>query len=633
MLGLFRKRAKIILWFIIFGVGIPFILWGTGAGRSGLASRRYVGEIYGRKVSTAEFFQVRKFLGILALLRGERPDEQSIDTAVWNRIMLIEEAERMGLTVFPGEIAAAIGRIPAFMPGGRFSPETFNWYMQNWRITPSDFELMVADSIRISKLQGTMMSTVLISDAEVRDIYENVNERVSIRYALFPSVVWENGAELGEEELLAYYAENGGEFRVPEKMTVTYATIEAAKPEKGRPATAHEIEEYYRGNPDLFRHGRRTRLRQIVVRSRPGADEKEIERVESNLRAIQARLEKEKDFAKLARKYSDDDATASSGGDLGFVEEGMLPKELSDRAFSLAAGEIAGPVLTGNGHYFIKAEEIQEAGVKELAEVSTEIAGIIEKESGLRASEEGDERASERALSVAMKLIDTPDLGAVAGAESLPVKTAGPLSREEAAGTLPRELAEAAFGMDVGEISDPIPLPGTGYVICTVDSREDERTPPLSEVRERVVESYRAGLGRKTAKEDAEKALGDIEQRMEKEGADFQSACRELGIETRTSPPLPLGAAIPDLGLSMGVDVPAYSLATGEPGPVIETGEGFLLFAPVERLGADLKPLEEKTDLFRQQYLARKRQMAWLEWFKKAQARAGAIDSSFLEEE
>lgn len=633
MLRLFRKRAKVILWCIIFGVGIPFILWGTGASRRGLASREYIGEIYGRKVSGAEFFREKHALRILALLRGERTQEQNIDGAVWNRIMLLEEAKRMGLTVSSGEIAKAIGNIPAFMTGGRFSGETFTWILNNWRISPADFELMVADSLLISKLQMLIMSTVLISDGEVRDIYSVDHEKVSIRYALFHPVEIPEDIEADEKELLSYYADSEGEFRAPERVSLAYIVIDAGTPEKITAPAAEEIERFYRDNPERFRHGKRVKARQIFIESPPEGDKGSINKFESRLRHIKARIEKGTDFAKLAKKYSDDKETAPQGGDLGYVEAGRLEEKLSEAAFSLDAGGVEGPVATEAGQYFIMVEDTQDPGIREIGEVRDEIAGILQKEREIRAAEEADDRASRKALSLSLALIDNPDLAVQAAENGLSLERAGPFSKDELPDGLPQQVAEEAFGMAVNEISDPVSLPGSEYAILTVVKRDEERIPPLSEIREKVMQSYTESLSRKKAGEEAGEIRGKVVQLMKKDDIDFGSACGKLGIETKVSPPFSIAGQVPGLGVSRDIASSAFSLLDGEPAPVAKTGKGFVLFAPEKRFEADPAPLDKNMEQLKQQYLFRKRQLEWLEWFRNAQARAAIKESSVPEEE
>ncbi len=63
------------------------------------------------------------------------------------------------------------------------------------------------------------------------------------------------------------------------------------------------------------------------------------------------------DFAKMAKQFSDDKASAKRGGDLGYFTKGVMVPEFERVAFSLDVGEISDLVETKFGYHIIKLEE------------------------------------------------------------------------------------------------------------------------------------------------------------------------------------------------------------------------------------------------------------------------------------
>lgn len=88
-------------------------------------------------------------------------------------------------------------------------------------------------------------------------------------------------------------------------------------------------------------------------------------RTESDAKDILTQLSNGGDFASLAGQYSQDETTRERGGDLGwFTADELLTPQLSQTAFSLQVGQIAGTIATELGYHVIQVMEIADRPVE-----------------------------------------------------------------------------------------------------------------------------------------------------------------------------------------------------------------------------------------------------------------------------
>ena len=112
------------------------------------------------------------------------------------------------------------------------------------------------------------------------------------------------------------------------------------------------------------------RVRHILIGSAAGSDEEQAAKAQTLLEQLQGGA----DFAELARANSDDPGSAQNGGDLGWINRGVMVEPFEEAAFSLPQGELSAPVKTGFGYHIIQVTETRggsEAGFEELRDQVT----------------------------------------------------------------------------------------------------------------------------------------------------------------------------------------------------------------------------------------------------------------------
>ena len=154
--------------------------------------------------------------------------------------------------------------------------------------------------------------------------------------------------------------------------------------------TEAAVRKYFEEHKEEFATPERLKVRHIVVTaSGVGPNSKTKEQALERIKAIAGQLHQENGnvhgadetttarlrlihFGDAARQYSED-ASASSGGDLGWVTKGQLDPAFEAAAWKLPKGVISGVVESSFGYHLIVVEDREPAGTRPYVKVRPEV--------------------------------------------------------------------------------------------------------------------------------------------------------------------------------------------------------------------------------------------------------------------
>ncbi len=82
----------------------------------------------------------------------------------------------------------------------------------------------------------------------------------------------------------------------------------------------------------------------------------DIKKKEELAKQIKKEIDGGMDFSAAVQKYTEEKAALASGGDMILIK-GIAPKEIDDKAFTLAVGKVSAPIKTDVGFHIIKIKE------------------------------------------------------------------------------------------------------------------------------------------------------------------------------------------------------------------------------------------------------------------------------------
>ena len=138
-----------------------------------------------------------------------------------------------------------------------------------------------------------------------------------------------------------------------------------------------EMRDYYTANLAKYSEEENYRARHIFFKTGEKATADELQRSKTTALAVLADARSGKDFAELAKTFSEDPAARKDGGDLGSFKKGDMQLELEKSILALKPGEISDLVLTPIGFHIIKLESRTGGTVRSFESVKAEIEEIL----------------------------------------------------------------------------------------------------------------------------------------------------------------------------------------------------------------------------------------------------------------
>jgi parvulin-like peptidyl-prolyl isomerase len=140
-----------------------------------------------------------------------------------------------------------------------------------------------------------------------------------------------------------------------------------------------EIGEYYNRHRDEYEGKEAVRIKQILLLIPKNADEETKAGIRNEAQQILKRAASGEPFDLLAMKYSQG-PEAQQGGDIGFIEKGVIIPEVEKAAFSLPLEQISSVIESSLGFHIIKVIDKRGAGLKKIESVREEIKTKLEDE-------------------------------------------------------------------------------------------------------------------------------------------------------------------------------------------------------------------------------------------------------------
>jgi peptidyl-prolyl cis-trans isomerase D len=621
----FRSLKFILLIVIVAFVVTSVVYFGTGTDQRAGGRPDAVATVNGERISVDRYRRAyANYLEFYRQMSKERltpeaAERMGLPTQVLNELIeeevVVQAATREGVRVSDEELRARIESMRAFHEGGRFSRDRYLAALRQARVDAADFEREQRRAAQRRKMESIVREGVKLAADEVALAYIFRREKVRAEWAALPLEPLLAQVAVTDADVESYLKSNQARFSRPERRRIELIVVRGR--DVAAPVSDADAEAYYKANPAEFDKPRRVRAAHVLVRVPPAGASDAENRSKARVEEVIRRARAGEEFAKLAREVSEDQATASQGGDVGFVGRGEMVPQFEEAVFALKKGEVSpAPVRTSFGFHAIKVVDVEEGGRSAFKDVAP---GIKEKLGAQRTEQAAEQRAAE----VRASLQGAKDFAAEARRLGLEPRQAT-LSRGDGVEGIGQDAAleEAAFTLPVGAVSGAMKTAG-GHVVFRVAEHLPGGVPPLAEIRAQVVEAVKRDRAEDLAVARATALIEAVDK-----GGEFRALAKRDGFSVGETPLFSRAEPPKDKDALPGaVLVAALQTPVGRMSAPLRTPGGVYVVRDLDRQAPDPAGLAGQRETIGRQVIEQKRKQAWESWIRAQQA-AAKIDLS-----
>ena len=555
----YNGPAKIMLGLI----ALTFI--GFGASTVAAPGSDYIVKVGDEKISTQN---------VQAAVREEGLESNQDALAVLtDRAYLYEGARAMGINVSLEQLKQVIMADKGFQDeNGRFNEQKFRNFLARNSLTEDQLIEKLRHQFELQNVANLAANGNIVSSQQLERIAKLMQAEREIRTAVVDPRNFAAGVKVDDAALKAYYDKDKSKYLIPKAVKFEYIELSAKTLADRQTVSEEEVKKAFAEQQSSAQP--KQEVSHIMFALTQGGDKAKI-KAEAEKVLAEAKAAPD-NFAALAQKYSQDTATAQSGGALGVVDKSSaLPEEFKAAIAKLNKGDIA-LVESTAGFHVVRITNTQ--GQQSFDEAKASLEAELKQKKAQQA-------LAQMRQTLSQTTFDFPDSLKVAAEKTgLPIQSHNEwLSRQNAVQqNIPAEWLEVLFSDEVFKKkhnSDVITVGDTSWVLRATETRE-ESTPAFEQVKEQVRTAYVNSESAKAAMEQAKKLLAELQKGGKPELAwSEKETLSASDARLRLSP-----QALAALAKAHPTDgKPAYALLEGQPAPLLVE----VLSSKVQKADAD----------------------------------------------
>jgi peptidyl-prolyl cis-trans isomerase D len=450
----------------------------------------------------------------LRLLDSPAIKYASLENLVRERVLAAAAADQH-LMVSDQRLAAQLAQNPNIAAlrraDGSLDMDQYRRLVAAQGFSPEGFVASVRADMTTSQVLDGVLASELVSPAQADAAMNAYGERREVRIQRFAPADYAAKLNPSEADLEAFYKTNLARYQAPESARIEYLVLSLDAVKKSVAVSEQDLRAYYDQNAASLGAPEERRVSHILINAPKDAPAAERAKAKAAAAELLAQLRKAPDtFAAVARKSSQDDASAASGGDLGFFQrdKGIDPA-ISKAAYALnKVGDLSDVIESDFGYHIVQLTAIKPTAVPSFEKLRPQLEDQFR-------TQQAQKQFGELAETFTNAVYEQSDsLKPAADKLKLTVQTADNVSRTPAPGTT-GALADAKFlnalfsadALDKKRNTEAVEIGANQLASGRVVQYSPAHARPLTEVHEQVRAAFINERGAALARDEGQAKL------------------------------------------------------------------------------------------------------------------------------
>jgi peptidyl-prolyl cis-trans isomerase D len=376
MLDFFRNHKRLMMFMLILVIvpGLGFV--GIQGFRGFFDESANVASVNGHKITRAEYDDaMRQQLNRARQMLGAQFDMKAFDTperrkqmldGLIERRVLNDETQRLHLTASDDAVRRVLLNDPVISslknPDGSIDVNRYKELLAMQGMTPDQYDERVRYTLATEQLPASIEGSAFTSKTLAQNLTALAEQQREVQGLAFNPHDDLAKIQPTDAQLQAYYDAHRNDFATPATATIQYLVMSPDALAAGLQPTDTDLKKFYDDNITHYQSAAQMRASLILISLAPNASADDKAKAKQKADALLAQVKAHPDdFAKIAEQDSQDPASASKGGDLGYFGRGMMAggQAFDDAAFKLKKDEISDVVPTDVGLLILKATDVK----------------------------------------------------------------------------------------------------------------------------------------------------------------------------------------------------------------------------------------------------------------------------------